>query len=477
LSQSFFLLFGDGVSGSLVCDGEFVVESDSRRITFKRVGPGTTRALQRLAVSGGQEDELVECVRQLDGNGALPKFYHYLDRLTFHRLLLRSVRNGTQPFATLAPVSNRFVFPYRDAADGQRYTLSRFCYIRREGRQLVLESPLSHARVMLHDWRAVALVHGMVEPRTVQDLGTSITDVAPCAAASAVALLLNGGMLEEVSSEGRTQEDDNRVMQSWEFHDLLFHSRTRAGINDGGIASTYKLGDLNLPPALKPPGAGDTVDLFRPDLEKLEREDPPFARVHEARCSLREYGGKPITARQLGEFLYRVARVRTCRDVTVATPYGGVPLSIATRPYPSGGALYELEVYAAVNNCQDLERGLYYYEPLDHRLCGISDRQPDAAELISEAAVSAQIPSGDIQILLILAARFPRVAWKYAGLTYSLVLKNVGVVYQSMYLTATAMDLAPCALGCGNAELFARAAGTDCYVETSVGEFLLGSKA
>ena len=41
---------------------------------------------------------------------------------------------------------------------------------------------------------------------------------------------------------------------------------------------------------------------------------------------------------------------------------------------------------------------------------------------------------------------------------------------------ATAMDLAPCALGGGDSDLFTRAAGLDYYTETSVGEFLLGSK-
>jgi hypothetical protein len=45
-----------------------------------------------------------------------------------------------------------------------------------------------------------------------------------------------------------------------------------------------------------------------------------------------------------------------------------------------------------------------------------------------------------------------------------------------MYLVATAMDLAPCGVGCGDADLFARAVGTNYYDETSVGEFLLGSK-
>ena len=57
-----------------------------------------------------------------------------------------------------------------------------------------------------------------------------------------------------------------------------------------------------------------------------------------------------------------------------------------------------------------------------------------------------------------------------------LTLKHVGVVIQTMYLAATAMGLGPCAVGCGDADLFGRAAGTDYFAETSVGEFLLGSE-
>jgi SagB-type dehydrogenase family enzyme len=79
-------------------------------------------------------------------------------------------------------------------------------------------------------------------------------------------------------------------------------------------------------------------------------------------------------------------------------------------------------------------------------------------------------------VLLIVSARFDRVAWKYSSVAYSLILKNVGVMFQNLYLTATAMGLAPCALGGGDADVFARAAGTDYYAETSVGEFLLGSR-
>jgi SagB-type dehydrogenase family enzyme len=79
------------------------------------------------------------------------------------------------------------------------------------------------------------------------------------------------------------------------------------------------------------------------------------------------------------------------------------------------------------------------------------------------------------QVLIVLTARFARIMWKYQAMAYAAILKHVGVVYQTMYLVATAMGLAPCALGSGNSDLFAKAAGLDYYAETSVGEFMLGS--
>src|SRR5207244_2719485 len=122
-------------------------------------------------------------------------------------------------------------------------------------------------------------------------------------------------------------------------------------------------GWLDPPPALKSIATAATVELYRPDLERLKREDRPYAQVQETRRSIREYDTQPMTARQLGEFLYRVARVKQCWESQVDTPRGPVPMTFASRPYPGGGALYELEVYAAVNACQGLAPGLYRYEP------------------------------------------------------------------------------------------------------------------
>ena len=191
---------------------------------------------------------------------------------------------------------------------------------------------------------------------------------------------------------------------------------------------------------------------------------------------MREFDGEhPLTHRQLGEFLYRVARVRDRREVEVPTQHGPVRLELASRPYPAGGGLYELEVYAAVRACAGLAPGLYHYDPAGHRLVRLSGPTAEVTALLRDAAESTGAAEEGLQVLLILAARFPRLAWKYESIAYALTLKHVGVLYQTMYLAATAMGLAACAVGGGDADLFARAACTDYYAETSVGEFLLGS--
>jgi SagB-type dehydrogenase family enzyme len=79
-------------------------------------------------------------------------------------------------------------------------------------------------------------------------------------------------------------------------------------------------------------------------------------------------------------------------------------------------------------------------------------------------------------VLVTMAARFARVSWKYRSIAYATTLRHTGVVYQTMYLVATAMGLAPCGLGNGDADLAARAFGLDYLSESSVGDFILGSR-
>jgi SagB-type dehydrogenase family enzyme len=289
---------------------------------------------------------------------------------------------------------------------------------------------------------------------------------------SLLGFLADAGLIVEVSLDDRGEEDP--ALAQWSFHDLLFHSRSRSGTHDYPIGGTYPfLNVIPSLPALKPIMSENTVVLPKPDIRQLEDDDPPLAKVMETRKSVRRYGRQPIKTEQLSEFLYRVARVRWVAD---PDPARLLYYQVTDRPYPSGGACYDLELYIIANSCTGIAQGIYHYDPCDHQLCMVSQPNASMDALLSDAKRSAGLVV-EPQILVVLSSRFQRLSWKYSGIAYATTLKNVGVLYQSMYLAATAMGLAPCALGAGNASLFAQAVQSEYFAESSVGEFLLGTSA
>jgi len=229
--------------------------------------------------------------------------------------------------------------------------------------------------------------------------------------------------------EDAAVEVEDTTLAQWEFHDLFFHSRSRQGRRDRPFSGTYPfLGQIEPLPAVKPKMTGE----------------------------------RSCTA---------PARVRSVED---ADPTRGRYYALSRRPYPSGGATYDLELYVTIDACTGLPPGLYHYDPLDHELRKLSDRNERVEALLHYASLSIGAPHLP-QVLITLASRFQRLSWKYRSMAYATTLKNGGVLSQTMYLVATAMGLAPCALGGGNSDVFAEAAGTDYYAESSVGEFVLGS--
>ena len=146
------------------------------------------------------------------------------------------------------------------------------------------------------------------------------------------------------------------------------------------------------------------------------------------------------------------------------------------RPYPSAGASYELELYLAVDKCLGLSRGFYHYDAGAHALTTINVASNALDALLREAEQAMGVPAAP-HILLTIAARFGRISWKYSSIAYSLILKDVGVLMQTLYLMATDMGLGSCAIGTANIDLFAKLTGMEFHVEGPVGQFALGRSA
>jgi SagB-type dehydrogenase family enzyme len=427
------------------------------------VSPGLGAALDALCAGGHSLDELTG-IASREGVTQAALFHSLLGGLRKYEVLARTLHLGDSVIATLAPAAPRVSgAPLRE---GVRYGLSRFAFAHVVDGRWVLEMPLSGGAVWLSSWHGPALLGALAAPKNPEELAAAVPGLPVEVAVAFLRMLAEAGALTELGADGAPAEPDK--LATWEFHDLLFHRQSRWGRRDGVYGgATYRFRGKLPDPGKKPPLEGEVFPLERPNLAEAEKRDPSLTAVLERRRSVRKHGSRPISRAELGELLYRAVGLRHA-----VFPERG---EAEARPYPAGGALYETEVYLVINRCEDLEAGLYHYRVADHALCRLTGLTPAAGELL-ESAMACALLEAPPQVLFVLTARFARVAWKYETMAYAVMLKHVGVILQTLYLVATAMGLAPCGLGGGSAEIFARASGLDPFVEGSVGEFLLGTR-
>lgn len=434
---------------------KIILQSSTRKLTIEQPTVGIKAALNTLANSCESREFFKKIIIKHDGFLSLMQFDKYLQKL----INLGWICHSLQSLVKAIPMAENYEWNLPNINSQEEYfSLSRFAYCYTDNSQIVLKSPLSQTKLILNNWRASALIAKLSQPENYINLATEIPDITEEIAQNFLALLLAAQMLS--ASEDST-------LKQWEFHDLMFHTCSRNGRHDSPVGATYRFLETVEPlPSVKSIINENTIQLKKPNINILCKTDISLTQALESRSSIREHDTNPITLNQLGELLYRSARVK---DI-VNTDKG----EISFRPYPSGGAIYELEIYPVIYQCQGLEKGIYHYQPSTHQLCQISEWTPNVEGLIKDAyQVSGQqtVP----QVLLVVTARFGRLFWKYQSIAYSLILKHVGALYQTIYLVSTSMKLAPCALGVGNSDSFAKATGIDYYTESSVGEFMLGS--
>ncbi len=323
--------------------------------------------------------------------------------------------------------------------------LDRFACLRRAGQDWVLESPLAGTRFLFPD--------------------PSRLDIP----------VIRRALAAEGFLETERPKDDPRdeALAQWEFHDLLFHWHHRPGWHADPIGGIFPfVGQLDPLPGVRPPWPGRRIALpGAPD----DAGGESLARVLERRRSERVYDeDRPISLADLGALLDRAARILDRSTVQVGGITGKVcDFEVTRRPYPTGGASYELEIYPVVDRCDGLESGFYHYDAATHELVAIASRTPDVEAIVEDARVATGHLANP-QIVLAFSARFARVMWKYRAIAYGVTLRNVGALYQTLYLVATDLGLSPCGLGTGNSARFARVTGLDPVVEGTVGDFILG---
>jgi SagB-type dehydrogenase family enzyme len=404
-------------------------------------GPGASMA-RLLALAGGNAEGLG----------------YYIERFARGRLLAWTVADDVGALGHVEAEAARYQ-PRLDAPPSADVALCRFAFLRRDDAgRTVLESGLVRARLAL-------------EPRGLGVLAALLAEPRPAGAGSLAEALWQLGFVDLAGAA------ESEARRCWEFHDVLSHETSRFNRDLRPVGGTYRFaGKFPAPPAVKPAMAGERIPLASIDAQRIRQRSESLDAVQTSRRSVRRYAEHPLSLDQLGEFLWRV-----CRTTGHLVPDAreAIQQDVISRPYPAGGSINELEFYPAVRRCSGLEPGLHHYDSHGHGLVRIAGSEATAAKIVSRAAGAMALGEADQQpdVVVVIASRLPRLAWKYQGMAYRASLMNVGVVFELMYLVATDMGLAPCANGTGDSRLFEEATGLDPFAETALAEFALGVPA
>ncbi|NJM57364.1 MAG: hypothetical protein HC857_07925 [Synechococcales cyanobacterium RU_4_20] len=236
-------------------------------------------------------------------------------------------------------------------------------YCHATDQRMLLESPTAPAQIELGDWRGGAIATALAQGKTAQALLDQIPGLTPETVQGFLSLLLSIGLISPLTASLTAPESgaaESEALRQWEFHDLLFHTRSRQGRTSQTVGSTYRFrGEIEPLPVIKPqPDDWEKIALPLPDgaaiaaqaSGEIAQHDLGFWDVLESRRSIRTYNAAvPLTLAQLGEFLYRSARLRQVFQME--------KMDCSDRPSPGGGACYELELYIAVYQCEGLAQG------------------------------------------------------------------------------------------------------------------------
>jgi SagB-type dehydrogenase family enzyme len=334
---------------------------------------------------------------------------------------------------------------------GERWIVSGSALVSWRAGRIEIASPVSGAVFQTDNPDILSTIHAFARATPIEEVVRKFRGYAADEIVACIDQLIDAGILIRLS------KDDPMTVHRWERSALAFHRKSRGPrFLPGPSHDATPLGAHRSP---------RTIPLDRRSLE----EGRDLAHILEARRSRRVWPNRTIAREAFSSLLWMSAR-----DRDVAPEVRRDHLS---RPYPSGGAVYSLELYPviALSAVESIMAGVYRYLPELHGLEPLSTEAVDYQPFLDAAGRSAG--SDHPPVVLVVTSRFAKQSAAYGDLAYSLVLKEVGALFQTLYLVAEHLELAGCALGGGTPdELLARLCNTTDLAEPVVGEFMVGPR-
>ena len=178
--------------------------------------------------------------------------------------------------------------PQIGAAD--RLVLSRLAYMRRRGSELVLESPHAGALFKICVRRLPPLWPCCRCRDRSRSCAGRMTFLAP--SFSLCSSIVGSFSRPMPGSNGLRIEEGDRNLVLWDFHDLLFHTRSTEGRHANPLGGVYPYAGVLPPlPAVRPSWSGKKIDLTKAQTAPRKTLSP-LAKLLRERFSTRMFDNR-----------------------------------------------------------------------------------------------------------------------------------------------------------------------------------------
>lgn len=152
------------------------------------------------------------------------------------------------------------------------------------------------------------------------------------------------------------------------------------------------------------------------------------------RKTRRVFSNEPLSLEELSFLLWSVQGVKKIVNKGYAT----------LRTVPSAGARHSFETYIAVSKVEGLEKGIYRYLPLEHKLSFLFSVEDLQGKL--DEAVFNQRFVGKSAVTFIWTTIPYRMEWRYDIASPKLIALDAGHVCENLYLSAECINAGVCAI-------------------------------
>lgn len=227
----------------------------------------------------------------------------------------------------------------------------------------------------------------------------------------------------------------------------LFHDETKYHRHRMPRGSGFRFKDPE--PFKTYPNPLSVVELPPPE----EEGGIPLWTALSRRRSRRDYSAKPITREQLSQLIWG--------SYGVSGRYGTYYLRTA----PSAGALYPVETYLVVNSVEEVETGLYHYNPPKHNLEQL--KKGDLGKALARACLG-QGMIATASVVFVWTAIAARSKGKYGERAFRYIYMDAGHIGENLYLSAEALGLGCCGVGAFYDDEVNQVIGVDGKEETAI---------